>query len=293
MGFRRQAPLITGLLNNRSIAYGIAQACHREGAELAFSYQGERFQSERITEFAAEFGSTLTFDCDVGDDAQIDAVLRARQELGQFDGFVHSIGFAPREAIGGDFLDGLSRENFRIATTSRPTVSRRWPAVAALPARAFIAADAVVPGRGALRAAHNTMGLVRPRWRPACATWRTRWAHAASASTACRPGRSDAGRLGHQGFRQAAGRLRRDDADPLRHHDRGTSATPPPSCCPTWPRASAPRSPYVDGGFSHVMAKARTPPERRARGSSERLENLPALLLVLLFADQVALAQGA
>ena len=64
--------LITGLLNNRSIAYGIAQACHREGAELAFSYQGERFK-ERITEFAAEFGSTLTFDCDVGDDAQIDA----------------------------------------------------------------------------------------------------------------------------------------------------------------------------------------------------------------------------
>ena len=53
--------LITGLLNNRSIAYGIAQACHREGAELAFSYQGERFK-ERITEFAAEFGSKLVFD---------------------------------------------------------------------------------------------------------------------------------------------------------------------------------------------------------------------------------------
>ena len=62
--------LITGLLSNRSIAYGIARACHREGAELAFSYQGERFK-ERITEFAAEFDSTLVFDCDVADDAQI------------------------------------------------------------------------------------------------------------------------------------------------------------------------------------------------------------------------------
>lgn len=107
--------LITGLLNNRSIAYGIAQACHREGAELAFSYQGERFK-ERIAEFAAEFGSTLTFDCDVGDDAQIDALFAGLAKTWpQFDGFVHSIGFAPREAIGGDFLDGLSRENFRIA----------------------------------------------------------------------------------------------------------------------------------------------------------------------------------
>ena len=62
--------LITGLLSNRSIAYGIAQACHREGAELAFSYVGERFK-DRITEFAADFDSKLIFDCDVGDDAQI------------------------------------------------------------------------------------------------------------------------------------------------------------------------------------------------------------------------------
>lgn len=56
--------LITGVLNNRSLAYGIARACHREGAELAFSYQGERFR-DRIVEFAAEFGSSLVFDCDV------------------------------------------------------------------------------------------------------------------------------------------------------------------------------------------------------------------------------------
>ena len=73
--------LITGLLSNRSIAYGIARACHREGAELAFSYVGERFK-ERIAEFAAEFGSELVFDCDVADDAQIDAPVRpARRGL--------------------------------------------------------------------------------------------------------------------------------------------------------------------------------------------------------------------
>ena len=58
--------LITGVLSNRSIAYGIARACHAQGAELAFSYVGERFK-ERITEFAANFGSQLVFDCDVGD----------------------------------------------------------------------------------------------------------------------------------------------------------------------------------------------------------------------------------
>ncbi|MDO9283807.1 MAG: SDR family oxidoreductase, partial [Aquabacterium sp.] len=107
--------LITGVLNNRSIAYGIARACHREGAELAFSYQGERFK-DRITEFAAEFGSKLVFDCDVSEDAQIDRLFAdLGQHWDQFDGFVHAIAFAPREAIAGDFLDGLSRDSFRIA----------------------------------------------------------------------------------------------------------------------------------------------------------------------------------
>ena len=107
--------LITGVLSNRSIAYGIARACRREGAELAFSYQGARFK-DRVGEFAAEFGSQLLFDCDVGDDAQIEAMFAGLAEIWpQFDGFVHSIGFAPKEAIAGDFLEGLSRESFRIA----------------------------------------------------------------------------------------------------------------------------------------------------------------------------------
>ena len=107
--------LITGVLSTRSIAYGIAKACHEQGAELAFSYVGERFK-DRITEFAADFNSKLVFDCDVGDDAQIDKLFAdLSQHWPKFDGFVHSIGFAPREAISGNFLDGLTRENLRIA----------------------------------------------------------------------------------------------------------------------------------------------------------------------------------
>lgn len=155
--------LITGLLSNRSIAYGIAKACHREGAELAFSYVGERFK-DRITDFAQEFNSDLIFDCDVGDDAQIDrlfADLSARWD-GGFDGFVHSIGFAPREAIAGDFLDGLSREGFRVA---HDISAYSFPAMAKA-ARPFLrerAALLTLTYLGSMRTvpAYNTMGLAK------------------------------------------------------------------------------------------------------------------------------------
>ena len=107
--------LITGVISNRSIAYGIAKACHEQGAELAFTYVGERFQ-ERVTEYAADFGSSIVLPCDVGDDAQIEATFtELAKHWDGLDGLVHSIGFAPREAIAGEFLEGLSREAFRIA----------------------------------------------------------------------------------------------------------------------------------------------------------------------------------
>ena len=154
--------LITGVLSNRSIAYGIARACHREGAELAFSYQGERFK-ERVSGFAAEFGSSLVYDCDVADDAQIDAMFAA---LGQgwpsFDGFVHSIDFAPKESIAGDFLEGLSRESFRIA---HDISSYSFPALAkaAAPRLRPGAALLTLTYLGALRSMpnYNTMGLAK------------------------------------------------------------------------------------------------------------------------------------
>ena len=89
--------LITGVLSNRSIAYGIARACRNQGAELAFSYVGERFK-DRITDFAAEFDSKLVFDCDVGSDEQIEAMFKDLSAVWPtFDGFVHAIGFAPRD----------------------------------------------------------------------------------------------------------------------------------------------------------------------------------------------------
>lgn len=107
--------LICGLLSNRSIAYGIAKAMQREGAELAFTYQNDRFQ-ERITSMAAEFGSKLVYPCDVQDDAQIEALFQSiASDWDGLDCVVHSIAFAPGEALKGDFLEGLSRDAFRTA----------------------------------------------------------------------------------------------------------------------------------------------------------------------------------
>src|SRR6478736_1900653 len=154
--------LITGVLNNRSIAYGIARACHREGAELAFSYQGERFK-ERIQEYAAEFGTDRVFELDVAEDAQIE---RAFAQIGEvwpeYDGFVHAIGFAPREAIAGDFLEGLSREAFKIA---HDISAYSFPAMAkaALPYLNDKSALLTLTYLGSVRALpnYNTMGLAK------------------------------------------------------------------------------------------------------------------------------------
>jgi enoyl-[acyl-carrier protein] reductase I len=116
MGFLQgRRILVTGMLSNRSIAYGIAKACQREGAELAFTYQGEGVR-ERVLDLAKEFNSTLVLPCDVADDAQIAALFA---ELGKkwdsLDGLVHAIAFAPREALKGEFHESVTREAFRIA----------------------------------------------------------------------------------------------------------------------------------------------------------------------------------
>jgi enoyl-[acyl-carrier protein] reductase I len=116
MGFLQDKRiLVTGMLSNRSIAYGIAKACRREGAELAFTYQGEGVR-ERVMDLAREFDTDLVFACDVADDAQIDTLFR---DLGArwnaLDGLVHAIAFAPREALKGGFHESVSREAFRIA----------------------------------------------------------------------------------------------------------------------------------------------------------------------------------
>lgn len=164
MGFlANKRILITGVLSNRSIAYGIARACHREGAELAFTYVGDRFK-DRVTEFAAEFGSDIVMPCDVADDAQIEAVFEGLKDRWDgLDGLVHAIGFAPREAIAGQFLDGLSREAF---ATAHDISAYSFPALvkAALPlmqGRAgsvltltYLGSERVVPN-------YNTMGVAK------------------------------------------------------------------------------------------------------------------------------------
>ncbi len=119
--------LITGVLSNRSIAYGIAKACRAQGAELAFSYVGERFK-ERITEFAASLDSNLIFDCDVGDDAQIERLF---SDLGQvwpqFDGFVHAIGLHRAKRLQATSSMALPAITTVLRTTSVPTVFPAWP----------------------------------------------------------------------------------------------------------------------------------------------------------------------
>jgi enoyl-[acyl-carrier protein] reductase I len=154
--------LITGVLSNRSIAFGIAKACRAQGAEVALSYVGERFK-DRTVEFAKELGTELIFDCDVSSDEQIQAMFEGLGAAwGQFDGFVHSIGFAPREAIAGDFLDGLTRENFRIAHDIS-AYSFPGMAKAALPYLRPGGALLTLSYLGALRAVpnYNTMGLAK------------------------------------------------------------------------------------------------------------------------------------
>jgi enoyl-[acyl-carrier protein] reductase I len=155
--------LITGVLSNRSIAYGIAQACHREGAKLAFTYVGDRFK-DRVTEYAAEFGSKIVLPCDVAEDEQIAAAFaELNRHWDGLEGLVHSIGFAPRESIAGDFLEGLTREAFRVAhdisaysfpamaKAALPLMQDRKAAMLTL---TYLGAERVVPN-------YNTMGLAK------------------------------------------------------------------------------------------------------------------------------------
>ncbi|MCK5665998.1 MAG: enoyl-ACP reductase [Thiotrichaceae bacterium] len=107
--------LIAGIASNRSIAYGIAKAMFREGAELAFSYPNDRFKP-RVEKFAEEFNSQIVLPCDVAIDDDITNLFsELNKSWDSLDGLVHSIAFAPREALVGDYLENLDREAFRLA----------------------------------------------------------------------------------------------------------------------------------------------------------------------------------
>lgn len=155
--------LITGLLSNRSIAYGIARACAREGAELAFTYVNDDLK-DRVVKLAAEFGTTPVLPCDVTRDDQIAALFdKLGGEWGGVDGVVHAIAFAPREALSGDFLAGLTREGFAVAhdvsaysfaalaKAARPLMQGRRGALLTL---TYLGAIRAVPN-------YNVMGLAK------------------------------------------------------------------------------------------------------------------------------------
>jgi len=155
--------LVTGMLSNRSIAYGIAKVMAREGAQLAFTYQGEAVK-ERVLALAGEFHTDAVFACDVTSDQQIDALFSG---LGKrwdgLDGIVHSIAFAPREALSGDYLDGLSREAFRVAhdissysfaALAKAGLSMMQGRRAALLTLTYLGAERAMPN-------YNVMGLAK------------------------------------------------------------------------------------------------------------------------------------
>ena len=116
MGFLQgKKALITGVASNRSIAWGVAQAMHREGAELAFTYQGEKLKG-RVEKFAAECDSSIVLPCDVTSDEDIDNVFAALKDAwGEIDIVVHCVAFAPREELDGDYHEAVTREGFKIA----------------------------------------------------------------------------------------------------------------------------------------------------------------------------------
>jgi enoyl-[acyl-carrier protein] reductase I len=165
MGFLQgKRALITGIASDRSIASGIAEAMHREGAELAFTYQTDKLKT-RVEKAATEYGSDIVLPLDVADDAQIAACF---EQLGQrwgdgFDILVHAIAYAPREAIAGQFLDGLTRENFAIAhdisayslaamaKAARPLMASRNGAVLTL---SYLGAERALAG-------YNVMGVAK------------------------------------------------------------------------------------------------------------------------------------
>lgn len=155
--------LIVGCASERSIAWGIAQAMHREGATLAYTYQNDKLR-ERVQKMAAQTGSEIVLPCDVGVDAEIDRVFeQLKASWGHLDILIHSVAFAPREQLEGDYVSAVTREGFRIAhdvssysfaalaKAARPLMQGRAGAMLTL---SYIGAMRAIPN-------YNVMGLAK------------------------------------------------------------------------------------------------------------------------------------
>jgi enoyl-[acyl-carrier protein] reductase I len=163
MGFLSgKRALIVGLATDRSIAWGIAQAMHREGAELAFSHIDR--MADRVVPLAKQLGSEITFTMDVATDSDIEqgfAFLKTKWDA--FDILVHAVAFAPKDALTGDFIDATTRDNFRTAhdissysltalsKAARPFMQSKAGAIVAL---SYLGAVRSIPS-------YNVMGLAK------------------------------------------------------------------------------------------------------------------------------------
>lgn len=176
--------LVTGVASKLSIAYGIAQAMHREGAELAFTYQNEKLKG-RVEEFAAALGSDIVLPCDVAEDESIDSLFAELTKVWpKFDGFVHSIGFAPADQLDGDYVNAVTREGFKIAhdisAYSFVAMAKACRGMlnpgSALLTLSYLGAERAIPN-------YNVWVWQKRLWKRTCATWQTRWVRKACALT--------------------------------------------------------------------------------------------------------------
>lgn len=255
MGFLAgKRALIVGLLSDRSIAYGIAEAMQREGAELAFTYVGERFK-DRVTELAAAVGSKLVYEMDVTNDEQIAATFAALgRDWGSLDIVVHSVAFAPREALAGSFTASTTREAFRIAhdvssysltalaRAAQPLMQGRAGAILTL---SYLGAVRSIPS-------YNVMGLAK-----ASLEANVRFLAADLGPQGIRVNAISAGPIktlaaaGISGFRKMLGQVAA--VAPLRRNvtqeDVGNAAA---FLCSDLAGGITGEVLYVDGGYSHV-----------------------------------------
>lgn len=164
MGFLQgKKILITGMISSRSIAYGVAKACKEQGAELAFIYVVDKLKS-RVLEMAKELGSQLLYRCDVQSDQEIAQLFTyLKEEWGQLDGLLHSIAFADKDSLEGDFLDSINRKSYHLAQdvsayslaalakAARPLMKNRQASIVAL---TYLGAVRAIPN-------YNTMGVAK------------------------------------------------------------------------------------------------------------------------------------
>jgi enoyl-[acyl-carrier protein] reductase I len=255
MGFMQgKRALIVGVASDRSIAWGIAQAMHRQGAELAFSYVNEKFK-ERVQPLAESLGSKICVQLDVTNDAEIDtAFATLKKEWGSLDVLVHAVAYAPREALAGGFTESTSREAFRVAhdvssysltalaRAAKPLMAGRAGSILTL---SYLGAVKSIPS-------YNVMGLAK-----ASLEANVRFLAADLGPNNVRVNGISAGPIktlaaaGIAGFRKMLGRVA--DVAPLRRNvtldDVGNAAA---FLCSDLANGITGEILYVDGGFNTV-----------------------------------------